>query len=807
MASASRETLASIPEERPGLLSGWFGTVADVFAFIVICTAIYYVGVRVDTGDTSIGLKADPASVLTQNPSIFQQVFGAPQDAPTAVPKTKNWWDQFQGYLANEEQEPQDNEAAGPAPVFLNQEREQPAPPTQTPAVVFAQPVHVQVPVQQPVQLQEPEVQQAAAQRPNVNAGAQKKQWWETILASGEEDEETQDPFSGLFNKQKPVAEPAPVEAPKVQYREPEAYQPEPVVIAQPTQPQVVQPVQQQVVQPVQQQVVQPVQQQVVQPVQQQIVQPQVVQSPQPQVIQPVQQPVMQQQPQGRPVEYRVQPVEQPAQQRMPTPPQPQQQQQRPLVYQPPEAPRMTQPRVEQVPPQQPVRQEKAQKPQVEGIWNILSNLLPEEDIDPEATQPSAGSKIPFLASQADGANDDDGEGSYFAQFTSRGSCVAGYYGIDETHDSWCAANCPLGKCPASLCACGLSEARGQRVVCADNNYVTLPGKTFLCQASCNQPPFHCPVSQCACANNQMTSSQRCFSPRICKTADYVAVPGTIATNEWCNSTCNAATANGASYCPCTLCQCAVTCTPGIANGDFEKGLMGWNMVRQIGSTSNAPVVTHPAGSGSDVPSPFTGKEIAGMENYVDNMVALMDHASPGSYVMYQEYVPARGDVLSFNWLVENWANDFYIQSETLSANVFRNQQFRVDLVEADTSEWFTATGGAGPKLVLANILSPERVRAVMNAMGRPPYSLVNPWQSLKFDLTPFSGRRVWIAFRAVHNQGVMNVAIDNVKILNKICSPAPYGNAGPIRPKMDQPTLMEYGNPSCGDVCTQMYA
>ncbi|KAI8800446.1 hypothetical protein BJ742DRAFT_72526 [Cladochytrium replicatum] len=348
--------------------------------------------------------------------------------------------------------------------------------------------------------------------------------------------------------------------------------------------------------------------------------------------------------------------------------------------------------------------------------------------------------------------------------------------------------------------------------------------------------------------------ASRCISPRVCKRQEYSAIPGTIATTEWCNRTCRRG-----SYCPCTLCECAVTCSDGLLNGDFSNGLGGWNVVRE--ADSEGVIKALPDGhqaplSGKKIPAKSAAVEEAfGDEEDVDSTdyIALFDHASPGSYVLYQEITPARGDVLVFSWFVANYAKNYHIQDETMAANVYRNQQFRVDIVEPFSVElvgpevepeltsepegeqekeveadddslewessvqWATVKGEKAPapkykkqqakkpvlprapaapardaaKLnktgswfgvdsemngapVLATVLSPEKVRSIMNAVGHPPYRHINPWQTLRYDLSDFDGKTVWLAFRAVNNQGILNVAIDEVSVVNRICNPGP---------------------------------
>ncbi|KAJ1569891.1 hypothetical protein HK096_010894, partial [Nowakowskiella sp. JEL0078] len=364
-------------------------------------------------------------------------------------------------------------------------------------------------------------------------------------------------------------------------------------------------------------------------------------------------------------------------------------------------------------------------------------------------------------------------------------------------------------------------------LVCADNRYVNRPEKSFLCQSSCTQPGADCPKTHCACETPEMEDkASQCKSPRICKLDEFKAVPGTIATDAWCNQTCKSS--NKEHYCPCTLCECAVQCSIGIVNGNFLKGLNGWKAVRQ--TDSKGSVAAEPIGRKLNLSQkqlPLKSDSAEDRQNYA----AVFDHKSPGSYVLYQEIVPTQGDILQFSWLVSNYADDYYVQEDTMSANVYKNQQFRVDIFEpfgesstqsnrennwksGDTTanygkSWFQfENGGPTP---LATILTPHRVRAIMNAIGPPPVAFLNPWQKAQYDLSPFAGQQIWIVFRAVNNQGIMNVGIDDVIITNKICTEPPS------TPKLHEKLfkeeyeifqtggILDFGTP-CGSVCRREF-
>ncbi|KAJ3112651.1 hypothetical protein HDU96_004344 [Phlyctochytrium bullatum] len=422
-------------------------------------------------------------------------------------------------------------------------------------------------------------------------------------------------------------------------------------------------------------------------------------------------------------------------------------------------------------------------------------------------------------------------------------SCLTGWYGLDPTFDRWCGKHCPGAQCSGDLCSCG-RITRNSQVVCLDNRYRPKKGSQFQCQASCNQPPFLCPNTHCTCVHPEARvpgtdgDADRCTSPRRCKTAEYVAVPGAGVTNEWCAASCTAPVGDdvgGGGACPCTLCECAVTCGAGIPNGDFEGGLRAWTVVRQRGSRA-ATVVTMPsrrtgdtswveglatvggaqgkqaAEPGAGLVAPLSRKMIPAVplaRAQSSERVAVMDIAAPGSVVVYAEYTPKRGDVLKFRWAAVNWAKDFYIHANTTSAGVMRNQQFRVDIIDAKLAngsynwfEWSTTASKAksGAGAILATALQPDKARNLMNAIGEPPFVDAEPWQMSRFDLSPFAGRPLLVAFRAVANRASLSVVLDDVTVANDVCTPPSFA-VGPRR-LPDAVAVEPEHAPECGEVC-----
>jgi PEP-CTERM motif len=221
-----------------------------------------------------------------------------------------------------------------------------------------------------------------------------------------------------------------------------------------------------------------------------------------------------------------------------------------------------------------------------------------------------------------------------------------------------------------------------------------------------------------------------------------------------------------------------------IVNGGFETGFAGWTVVDQPGGSGSwfttgggsSPLSFHP------IPSPTEGTQFA-----------VTDQFGPGSHVLFQDINLEAGSqhILSFDWIAQNWAGIF-ANPGTVDKNVFPNQQFRVDLVPTGFSDWFGPNSSAG---ILANILAPVAENAPVTA-----------WNNLAFDLTPWAGSTVRLAFREVDNQSYFNAGIDNVKIASSTSTSVPepasvlgllafgvFGTASVLKRKQQQKVL----NPS----------
>ncbi|KAJ3201229.1 hypothetical protein HDU67_001476, partial [Dinochytrium kinnereticum] len=221
--------------------------------------------------------------------------------------------------------------------------------------------------------------------------------------------------------------------------------------------------------------------------------------------------------------------------------------------------------------------------------------------------------------------------------------------------------------------------------------------------------------------------------------------------------------------------------------------------------TREGYVTTLEGAVGDDIVGPVSGRMIPPPSK--SGRMAVIDFASPGSMIMYREYKPLKGDLLKFRWAVVNWARDFYVQPDTTSANVVRNQHFRVDIVEADAArstgfDWFDTPSFKRDEL-FSTALHPDKVKNVMNAIGEPPFRDAEPWQTSRFDLTPFAGKKILVLFRAVANQGPMSVVLDDVAIVNDFCTPPSYsvGLTSGIGSLPEAVGVEVEGSP-CLDVC-----
>ncbi|MEO0396537.1 MAG: PEP-CTERM sorting domain-containing protein [Cyanobacteria bacterium P01_A01_bin.137] len=198
-----------------------------------------------------------------------------------------------------------------------------------------------------------------------------------------------------------------------------------------------------------------------------------------------------------------------------------------------------------------------------------------------------------------------------------------------------------------------------------------------------------------------------------------------------------------------------------ITNGGFNADLEGWTVINQPGANGNW---FHTTGGRARL-GPRGGLSILAPNEGTG--YAHTAQTDPTSQVLFQDIVLEADTThfLSFDWYTQDWARSFF-DAGTMDYNpVNPNQHFRVDLVSTDFDDWFGPDSSAD---ILANILAPVAEPAP-----------VNSWNSLTFDLTPWSGESVRLAFRQVDNQYFFNAGVDNV-----IISSDPNGGGNPSVPE-----------------------
>lgn len=179
-----------------------------------------------------------------------------------------------------------------------------------------------------------------------------------------------------------------------------------------------------------------------------------------------------------------------------------------------------------------------------------------------------------------------------------------------------------------------------------------------------------------------------------------------------------------------------------VVNGDFESGLSNWSTV-DIGSGfwSTTDSSTSPI-SGSPIPGGGDG-----------SFISVTDQIGPSSHVLFQDISLEAGQThaLSFDWFAQDQSGLGPIDAGTMNPLAAANQHFRVDVMEVSFSDWFGSNSSDG---VLANVLAPT-------AETLP----VSGFNTTNFDLTPWAGSDVRLAFRQVDNLFFFQAGVDNVRI------------------------------------------
>jgi Ca2+-binding RTX toxin-like protein len=178
-----------------------------------------------------------------------------------------------------------------------------------------------------------------------------------------------------------------------------------------------------------------------------------------------------------------------------------------------------------------------------------------------------------------------------------------------------------------------------------------------------------------------------------------------------------------------------------ITNGGFETGnFSGWTVSNQPGGSGDWYVDSGPTSpNGFSVPSPPEG-----------TWAAITDTTGPGSHILYRDIVLEPGATHSLTMAVyyRNQAGSFATPN-TLDYTTFPNQQYRIDIVKPTAS-----VTSVSPSDVLVPAFRTDP--AEPNSMDPT---------TLTIDLTPYAGTTVRLRFAQVDNQGVLNAAVDDVRI------------------------------------------
>ncbi|MBW4559693.1 MAG: hypothetical protein KME32_00820 [Mojavia pulchra JT2-VF2] len=216
---------------------------------------------------------------------------------------------------------------------------------------------------------------------------------------------------------------------------------------------------------------------------------------------------------------------------------------------------------------------------------------------------------------------------------------------------------------------------------------------------------------------------------------------------------------------------CSAAKAASINNGGFESGFLGWTIFNE----NLSPIQSPPSGSPSNSSvrwfetsggfSPLSNTEI--INQFEGQSYAVTDHAESGSTVLYQDITlePELQHILSFAWFAQSKPpfQDSGSMSLTVSDDPLTNnyqgpvQLFRIDLVPAEFTNFFGVSSDAG---ILANIVAPVA----------EPFP-VTEWNNVVFDLTPWAGSTVRLAFREAAIGGDFQAGIDAVKVTSALRS------------------------------------
>lgn len=201
-----------------------------------------------------------------------------------------------------------------------------------------------------------------------------------------------------------------------------------------------------------------------------------------------------------------------------------------------------------------------------------------------------------------------------------------------------------------------------------------------------------------------------------------------------------------------------------ITNGGFEIGFLGWTSFLEGFPPIQNPPSGVPASSirwfnTSGGISPLSNAEI--LAPFEGQKYAVSDWEESGAIVLYQNIFlePDLQHTLSFSWFTQTTRQFQDSGSMSLSNNSQGpTQLFRVDLVPSDFINFFGVSTEEG---ILANVVPPIA----------EPFP-ASEWNTTIFDLTPWAGSTVRLAFRQTAIGANFNTGIDNVKVTSSSSIP-----------------------------------
>jgi hypothetical protein len=179
-----------------------------------------------------------------------------------------------------------------------------------------------------------------------------------------------------------------------------------------------------------------------------------------------------------------------------------------------------------------------------------------------------------------------------------------------------------------------------------------------------------------------------------------------------------------------------------VPNGGFESGdFSRWHRANQSGGNGNWFVY-------SGTTSPLSGHTIAAPPS--GNFAATTDQFGPGTHVLYRDIHLKRNMKyeLSFYLYYRNLANRFFTPN-TLSSNVDRNQQYRVDLLKPS----------ANPFSVKSNAI----LRTLFRTKVGDPNKLAP--QRRTYNISQYAGETVRLRFAVVDTEFFFLGSVDRVRL------------------------------------------